>query len=160
MVLRTGKETERCGLGGAGKLCGRPLSLLIVKRHTVDSHFQGSKKENALIVADAYQGLLMITNIDSVTERPNQHVLAIGASTDELSYRLQFLNAVVQTPDGSLYITETSTTFQRRRIFYAAFDGRPTGRLLQYTKDTGVRVVADKLFMPIGLAVSHDGNRY
>jgi sugar lactone lactonase YvrE len=58
-----------------------------------------------------------------------------------------------------LYITETSQTFQRRRIFHAIFDGRPNGRLLRYTKDEEgegtVRVVANNLFMPNGITLSH-----
>ena len=58
---------------------------------------------------------------------------------------------------GDIYITETSQHFQRRRIFYAAMDGKPTGRLLRYQPTHGVvEVVANNLFIPNGVALSHD----
>ena len=164
--------------------CGRPLGMIVVKRSTVDPDFPVKETtttttttniddEDVLIVTDAYRGLLMITNIydDDVT-RVEVVTLAIGAEDDDDEYTFRLLNAVVQDPsDGSLYITETSRTFQRRRIFYAAFDGRPDGRLLKYTvrtesatengEDGGVgtrrgtvHAVAENLYMPNGITMS------
>jgi hypothetical protein len=68
------------------------------------------------------------------------------------------LNAVVKVPSSSdIYLTESSQQFKRRRIFYAAMDGRATGRLLRYRHDTGVvEVVANNIFMPNGITLSHD----
>ena len=164
--------------------CGRPLGMIVVKRSTVDPVYSMNaattnitdieKEEDVLIVTDAYRGLLMITNIyDDDTTNVEVVTLAIGAEDDDDEYTFRLLNAVVQDPsDGSLYITETTRTFQRRRIFYAVFDGRPNGRLLKYsnpkktqvgakgekggvgTKAGTVHVVAEDLYMPNGITMS------
>jgi len=87
------------------------------------------------------------------------HTLATRAKTDPPDYKFALLNAVVQIPNGDIYLTETSQKFQRRRIFHAFMDGAPTGRLLRYRRDEGgvVEVVAENIFMANGIALSHDG---
>mmetsp|Transcript_14094 Transcript_14094/g.33885 ORF Transcript_14094/g.33885 Transcript_14094/m.33885 type:complete len:371 (-) Transcript_14094:1083-2195(-) len=157
--------------------CGRPLGMIVVKRSTVDPDFSVNETtttvedEDVLIVTDAYRGLLMVTNIyDDGATSVEVITLAIGAEEDDDEYTFRLLNAVVQDPsDGSLYITETSRTFQRRRIFHAVFDGRPNGRLLKYSvqkeTETGenggvgtrtgmVHAVAQNLYMSNGITMS------
>lgn len=154
------KMEGKCGKGGPGdmtnteSLCGRPLGIKIVKRSSVDPTLDGDD-EDVLVVADSYHGLLMISGIYG--ENAKLRILATRANTDDQGYRFHLLNALVQTPDGALYITETSTSFSRRRIFHAIMDGKPTGRLLKYTKERGVEVLVDKLLMPNGIAISHNG---
>jgi len=152
---------EKCSVwGGPADLtntelkCGRPLGLLLVKRSTVEDHPDEDEDEDVLVVADSVRGLLMITGIYG--NDAQMTVLATRANSDEDDYSFSLLNAAVQTPNGSLYVTETSTQFYRRRIFYAALEGRKTGRLLRYTKGQGMEVVADSLFVPNGIALSHD----
>jgi len=81
------------------------------------------------------------------------------------------LNALVQDSNnngnGDVYLTETSQKFQRRRIFHAAMDGTPTGRLLRYRREGSgggghggygeVEVLAENIYMANGVALSHDG---
>ncbi len=170
-LVRTGENDESCGKGGPSdetnteQLCGRPLGIKIVKRSTVDpdpsynSKVNKKKKaedEDVLVVADAYIGLLMISGIYGDSSHSQRHILSTRAVTDPQTYSFQLLNALVQTPDGTLYITETSQQIQRRRIFHAVLDGKSTGRLLKYTRDRGVEVVAEGLYMPNGIALSHD----
>ena len=159
-VSRTGADDKNCGKGGPSdttnneELCGRPLGMKIVKRSSVDNNINIDDDEDVLVVADAYKGLLMVSGI--FEDDGKVHVLATRANWDDKNYTFQLLNGIVQAPDGSLYISETTQYFQRRRILHAAFDGRSTGRLLRYTKDEGVKVVAENIYMPNGLTLSHD----
>mmetsp|Transcript_3673 Transcript_3673/g.6451 ORF Transcript_3673/g.6451 Transcript_3673/m.6451 type:complete len:428 (-) Transcript_3673:154-1437(-) len=160
-VEPSGPEAPKCGSGGptdttdTERICGRPLGLLVVKRHTVDPDFAGSSDEDSLVVADACKGLLLVTGIYGNAAK--LHVMATRAQSDKGDYSFHLLNAVVQAPDGSLYFTETSQQFSRRRIFHAVFDGHATGRLLRYQASSGnVEVVADKIYMPNGITLSHD----
>ena len=161
-VIRTGEDSEKCGKGGPAdttkteEFCGRPLGMKLIKRSSIDST-DYDEDEDVLVVADAYKGLLMISGIYAEKENGGKvHTLATRAETDAKDYKFKLLNGIVQAPDGSVYISETTQYFQRRRIFHAAFDGRPTGRLLRYSKGKGVEVVAEDLYMSNGLALSHD----
>ena len=160
---RTGDVDEvgskTCGKGGPADIsnseekCGRPLGLWLTSRQSVDIHVETDK--DVLLVADAYKGFIIFTNVYG--EQPKMYTLATRAVSDPSEYNFKLLNAVVQIPNGDIYITETSQHFQRRRIFHAAMDGKPTGRLLRYQPTQGVvEVVADKLFLPNGLTLSHD----
>ena len=132
--------------------------MWLTSRQSVDKQFKSESfetDEDVLLVADGYKGFIMFTNIYG--EHPKMHTLATRTVTDPSDYTFKLLNAIVQIPNGDIYITETSQHFQRRRIFYAAMDGKPTGRLLRYQPTQGVvEVVANNLFIPNGVALSHD----
>lgn len=153
-LVRTGEDNANCGKGGSTDTndteenCGRPLGMMIVNKSSVTDE-ANADEEGVLLIADAYRGLLFFDFGES-----KLITLATRHTSDSLPFQL--LNGVVQAPDGSIYFTETSRDFKRRRIFWAAFDGRPTGRLLKYTTQKGVEVVADEIYMPNGLTVSHD----
>ena len=161
-VIRTGEDHFLCGKGGPAdttdteRICGRPLGLALVKRSTVDPRATSKQQQDQdVLVALDTLGLFLITNIyHEESTAPTKRILATHANGDTKPFHL--LNAVQQTPDGSLYITETSTQFPRRRIFYAAHDAHPTGRLLRYTKANGVDVLLNNLYMPNGITLSHD----
>ena len=161
-VIRTGEDEAKCGMGGPAdstnteEMCGRPLGMKIVRRSSIDN-LKYDEDEDVIVVADAYKGLLMISGIFNEKENGgNVHTIATRAKTDGKDYKFQLLNGIVQAPDGSIYISETTQYFKRRRIFHAVFDGSPTGRLLRYSKGKGVEVVAKDLYMANGLALSHD----
>jgi len=153
---RTGNVGEdmskQCGKGGPADLnnmeefCGRPLGMYY------------NEDDDTLLVADAYKGFIKVSNLYSNQEQQaKMHTLATRAISDSEDYTFKLLNAVVKVPSGDIYLTETSQQFKRRRIFYAAMDGRATGRLLRYKHDTGVvEVVAKNIFMPNGMTLSHD----
>mmetsp|Transcript_11505 Transcript_11505/g.28336 ORF Transcript_11505/g.28336 Transcript_11505/m.28336 type:complete len:388 (-) Transcript_11505:117-1280(-) len=136
---RTGEDDPNCGKDiDLEPKCGRPLGL----------HLTNGGK--ALLIADGYKGLLSL-DLESRTFS----VLATNASDGT---PLQLLNSVQENEGGSvIYITDTSTEFQRRRIFWAVFSGKPTGRLLAYHhSNKSLEVVIDNLFMPNGLTFDHD----
>ena len=126
--------------------------------------------DDVLLVADAYHGLLMITNIhrnddnssntttiiNTTTTSAKMQILATRADIDPTNYKFQLLNSLVQLSNGDIYMTETSTKHQRRRIFHAFMEGSSTGRLLRYRKG-GVTVMANNIYMANGLSISHDG---
>lgn len=165
-------EDSKCGRGGPADdnnmeaKCGRPLGLWMSSRASVDPGFTSEVRktrrqaegidEDVLIVADAYKGFIMVTDIYG--SEAKMHTLATRADTDPPDYNFSLLNGIVQTPsNGHVYMTETSQQFQRRRIFHAVMDGHPTGRLLRYRRETGVvEVVAKNIFMANGIALSHD----
>lgn len=123
--------------------------------------------DDVLLVADAYHGLLMITNIHpkdddsnttiiNTTSSAKMQILATRADIDPTNYKFQLLNSLVQLSNGDIYMTETSTKYQRRRIFHAFMEGSSTGRLLRYRKGS-VTVMANNIYMANGLSISHDG---
>eukprot|EP01062_Namystynia_karyoxenos_P049400 TRINITY_DN37833_c0_g1_i1.p1 TRINITY_DN37833_c0_g1~~TRINITY_DN37833_c0_g1_i1.p1 ORF type:complete len:425 (+),score=132.21 TRINITY_DN37833_c0_g1_i1:73-1347(+) len=155
-VVRTGEVLSGCGRGGPGEkeapedVCGRPLGLRTARRGDIVAG--GDPEEEVLVVCDAYKGLLMVSGLAG---RAEVTVLARRAPGDPHDFRL--LNDLVQAPDGSIYFTETSTEFQRRRIGYALFSGRPRGRLLRYRRGGGVEVVLPNITVPNGVTLAHGG---
>jgi len=114
----------------------------------------GPKDEEVLIVADSSKGLLCV--MDPHGSKPSVVVLASTAHDKEKPFMLT--NDLVQLPNGTIYFTETSREFHRRRILYAFMSGRKTGRLLSYCpKSRRVSVVLDHLYIPNGIEVSIDG---
>ena len=159
-IGRTGADYEQCGKGGPAddnnmeEECGRPLGLWLTSRSSVDKT-DNVKDEDVLLVADSYKGFLMVTGI---YEHSSQiHTLASRALSDPPDYTFKLLNAAVQVDNGDIYLTETTQQFGRRRIFYAALDGNPTGRILRYRPSGVVEVVAENIYMPNGITLSHDG---
>ena len=181
-----GPGDDHATFGPSEYTCGRPLGLWLSTRRRmipalVDDDHPPRRDENVndeessaldddddddvLLVADAYHGLLMITNIhqndDSnttiiSTTSAKMHIMATRADIDPTNYKFQLLNSLVQLSNGDIYMTETSTKYQRRRIFHAFMEGSSTGRLLRY-REGSVTVVANNIYMANGLSISHDG---
>lgn len=164
-IARTGAGAVTCGVDGekwAGPAdvhgreaaCGRPLGLRVLRRKLLVS--SGDPDEEVLVVADAYSGLLMVSGLARPTGESVVDVLATRAQGDDPRKPFSLLNDVAVTADGDVYFTETSRTFQRRRIMYAVFDGRPDGRLLKWDRARGVAVVVrDRLLLPNGVTPMH-----
>lgn len=167
VIKRTGRfhSSGRCGDGGPADLtgteptCGRPLGLRAARRSLVlPSNPGASPDEEVLLVADAYYGLLCVLHPHGGEgPAPGMLTLATRARGDPEGANFTMPNDVVVAPDGTVYFTETSTEYQRRRIFYAALSGKPTGRLLAWRDGKGAKVVAKNLWMPNGLTLSTDG---
>ena len=182
-----GPGDDHATYGPSEYLCGRPLGLWLSTRTKMmpvleeteeDDHPRHDENVNndessvlddddddVLLVADAYHGLLMITNIHQNdnsnttiinTTSAKMQILATRADTDPTNYKFQLLNSLVQLSNGDIYMTETSTKHQRRRIFHAFMEGTSAGRLLRYRKGS-VTVMADNIYMANGLSISHDG---
>uniref|UniRef100_A0ACD5XYS7 Uncharacterized protein n=1 Tax=Avena sativa TaxID=4498 RepID=A0ACD5XYS7_AVESA len=119
--------------------CGRPLGLKFYNR------------TGELYVADAYFGLRVVSPEDNVS-RP------LGSEQDGSPF--SFANGVeIDQETGAVYITETSTRFQRREFLNIVISGDATGRLLKYDPNSNeVEVLADSLAFPNGLLMSEDGS--
>jgi len=169
---RGGDYGRRCGSGGPSDdhpihgpsehICGRPLGMWLSPPPPGRSSTRRREDGDVLLIADAYRGLLSVTgNIYGPGPAKGVRVLATRADSDPPEYTFALLNSVLQIPDdsgGDVYMTETSTRFQRRRIFHAFMDGAPDGRLLRYRPKEGtVEVAAKGIYMANGLALTHDG---
>jgi hypothetical protein len=171
---RGGDYGRRCGSGGPSDdhpihgpsehICGRPLGMWLSTPSSGRTTTTRRREDDVLLVADAYRGLLSVSGNIYGLPGPGKaevRVLATRADSDPPGYKFALLNSVLQIPDdsgGDVYMTETSTRFQRRRIFHAVMDGAPDGRLLRYRpKEKTVEVVADGIYMANGLALTHDG---
>mmetsp|Transcript_9412 Transcript_9412/g.27652 ORF Transcript_9412/g.27652 Transcript_9412/m.27652 type:complete len:407 (-) Transcript_9412:143-1363(-) len=161
-LIRTGEDHASCGKGGPGDststevICGRPLGMRLVRRKALVG---GPGDEDALIVADAYKGLLMVTGLRPGQEPKKQLLLDRCGDSPR---KLKLLNDLAVGPDGTIYMTETSSKFDRRRIFNAVLDGHADGRVYALTpKGDGsleCEVLADDIFMANGVTLSHDKN--
>ncbi|MQM03949.1 hypothetical protein Taro_036740 [Colocasia esculenta] len=73
----------------------------------------------------------------------------------------RFTNGIdIDHETGTVYLTDSSTRFQRREFILATSQaGDKTGRLMRYDPATGeLRVLLDELSFPNGVALSRDGN--
>lgn len=163
-IARTGFSNSICDdWGGPADLndlegaCGRPLGMRLTKRRFLVSH--GDADEDVLVVCDAYSGLLMVSDLHLPGDmQATVTKLAMKTPGDASKYRFHLLNDVAVMNDGSIYFTETSTRWQRNRIFYAVMDGHSTGRLLRWNVEKGsVAVVLSNLLLPNGITPAHDG---
>ncbi|GAB5372947.1 hypothetical protein AAMO2058_001708000 [Amorphochlora amoebiformis] len=140
-LARTGVNDSECGSSiELEPRCGRPLGMHL-----------DPLNPNKLFIVDGYKGFL------EMDLKTNQ-ITTLATHTEDGS-PLVLPNSVLPSSDGLIiYITDTSVTYQRRRIFHAAFSGIPTGRLLAYHRSNGsISIIREGLLMPNGMA--HDYHR-
>ncbi|KAK9669844.1 hypothetical protein RND81_13G158700 [Saponaria officinalis] len=112
---------------------GRPLGIAI----------SGAQ----LIVADAYQGLLRISE-DEKTE-------VLTNEAEGVKFRLT--DGVDVAEDGTIYFTDASYKYQLHEHLNDIFEYRPYGRLLSFNPNTNeTKVLLRDLYFPNGVAVSPD----
>ena len=89
--------------------CGRPLGMRF-------------DHEGFLIVIDTYLGLFKV-NVDT------GHVTKLYSSSEEVAgKRPMFLNDLDIASDGSIYISDSSTKWDRRHNRLGIYENRPDGR--------------------------------
>ena len=114
---------------------GRPLGLAF------DS-------AGVLYVADAFQGLLKLGADGTLTP--------LATEADGVPFR--FTNDLDFGPEGRLYFTDASDTYDQAHYKHDLIENRPHGRLLVYDPVTGqTRVLLDGLYFANGVAVSPEG---
>ncbi|KAJ4978985.1 hypothetical protein NE237_009765 [Protea cynaroides] len=119
-------------------ICGRPLGLRFYK------------KTGELYIADAYFGLLKVGP---------EGGLATPLATEAEGVPLRFTNDLDIDDEGNVYLTDSSTKYQRRNFIQLVFSAEDSGRVLKYdpiTKETTVLV--RNLQFPNGLSLSKDGS--
>ncbi|XP_074294405.1 protein STRICTOSIDINE SYNTHASE-LIKE 6-like [Silene latifolia] len=112
---------------------GRPLGVAL----------SGSQ----LIVADAYQGLLRITE--------DKKIEVLTNAAEGLKFNLT--DGVDVGKDGTIYFTDASYKYQFHDYLYDILEGRPHGRLLSFNPNTNeTKVLLHNLYFPNGVAISPD----
>lgn len=91
--------------------CGRPLGLRF-------------NKDGYLIVADAYLGLYKV-DVDS-----GKFEQLISSVQEINGKRPRFLNDLDIASDGTIYLSDSSTKWDRRHNRLAIMESRPDGRLV------------------------------
>jgi len=114
---------------------GRPLGL------------EMDPRDGALIVCDAYRGLLKTDQTGHI------RVLADSYA----GRRLKFTNNAAVAADGTIYFTDSSTRFRIEHYKHDLLEHRPNGRIFRYQPGAGdLDLIADGLYFPNGLALAPD----
>lgn len=115
---------------------GRPLGLM---------HDAGGR----LIVCDAVKGLLAID--------PAGTIQTLTAEADGVPYK--FTDALDIGADGSIYFSDASSKWGVHDFMLDYLEGRPLGRLIRYSPQTGqAEVLAKDLYFANGVALSAQGD--
>jgi 2-keto-4-pentenoate hydratase/2-oxohepta-3-ene-1,7-dioic acid hydratase in catechol pathway/sugar lactone lactonase YvrE len=126
------------GSGAAGLFAdthGRPLGLEVDPR------------DGALIVCDAYRGLLRVEQTGRVRVLAGTH----GGR------RLKFTNNAAVASDGTVYFSDSSTRFRIEHYKQDLLEHRPSGRVFRYRpSDASLDLIADGLYFPNGVALAPD----
>ncbi|MDG2137739.1 MAG: SMP-30/gluconolactonase/LRE family protein [Luminiphilus sp.] len=113
---------------------GRPLGMIF-------------DQQGALIVADAYQGLLTIGRDGKVETLVDQYE----------GRRLQFVDDVDIAADGTIYFSDASMGFEFHNNLLDFYEGSMTGRLFAYSPQTqSIELLLDGLFFANGVALGPD----
>ena len=114
---------------------GRPLGLEVDPR------------DGALIVCDAYRGLLRVEETG--------HVRVLADSYG--GRRLKFTNNAAVAADGTVYFSDSSTRFRIEHYKQDLLEHRPNGRIFRYHPSAAeLDLVADGLYFPNGVALAPD----
>jgi len=120
--------------------CGRPLGLAF--------DLQGN-----LLVCDSYAGLVRL-NLSPSGDYLSKEVLI----SEVEGLPLRFANAIVVSPTGRVFFTDSSTKYHRRHWIYDAMESRALGRLIEADLETRTaKVLARGLHFANGLTLSPDG---
>lgn len=133
-IAYTGSYSSECGSLHMESICGRPLGIR-----------PDPTNKDALIVTDAYMGLLRVNVLNGNVEtlvRPQDYGLTLMNDLD--------------IDHNIIYFSNTGR-FPRNQIHKMLIEAQPTGSILAYDMKTGVvKVIASDLIMPNGVTLTHD----
>jgi len=114
---------------------GRPLGL------------EADPRDGALIVCDAYRGLLRVDQAG--------HARVLADTYD--GRRLKFANNAAVAADGTVYFSDSSSRFHIEHYKQDLLEHRPNGRVFRCRPPAvGLELVADGLYFPNGVALTPD----
>ncbi|WP_422749820.1 SMP-30/gluconolactonase/LRE family protein [Mycobacterium sp. WMMD1722] len=115
---------------------GRPLGLTVAR-------------DGRILVCDSPRGLLAL---DPDTGRLEPLVEEVGGR------HLQFCSNVIETDDGTIYFTESTSAFTYAHFKGAVLEARGRGGLFRRDPDGTVTTLADDLYFTNGVTVTADGS--
>lgn len=109
-----------------------------------------SKNDSELYVIDSSLGLLRV-NVESRS-------MEVLISKNKSSTPINFLNDLIQLPNGSFLITDSSLKYSRYDNQLEGLECRANGQLLVYNPaDDSLHAVLKELHFPNGLCMSREG---
>lgn len=115
---------------------GRPLGLHVAR-------------DGRVLICDSHRGLLALDPASG----------ALTTLTDSAAgHQLKFCSNVAETPDGTIYFTESTTDFHFEHFLAAVLEARDNGGLYRLNPDGTVDTVVSGLYFANGLTVTADGS--
>ncbi|MCZ8379158.1 SMP-30/gluconolactonase/LRE family protein [Mycobacterium sp. CPCC 205372] len=115
---------------------GRPLGLAVAR-------------DGRLLVCDSPRGLLTLDPGTGVVQPLVEHVDG---------RHLQFCSNVIETADGTIYFTESTSAFSYQHFKGAVLEARGRGGLFRRSVDGAVSTVLDGLYFTNGVTPTADGS--
>jgi sugar lactone lactonase YvrE len=132
-IVRITPDGQTTVVGDTG---GRPLGLAVAR-------------DGRLLVCDSPRGLLAMDTASGKFE----------TVVDEVDgRRLQFCSNVIETPDGTIYFTESTSAFTYAHYLGAIFEARARGSLFRRDPDGTVLTVVPGLYFANGVTPTADGS--
>ena len=132
-IVRISSDGQPTVVGETG---GRPLGLAVAR-------------DGRLLVCDSPRGLLAMDTDSGKFE----------TLVEEVDGRhLQFCSNVTETPDGTIYFTESTSAFTYPHFKGAIMEARPRGGLFRRDADGTVLTVVPGLYFANGLTQTADGS--
>ncbi|XP_059173271.1 adipocyte plasma membrane-associated protein-like [Physella acuta] len=124
------------------KTCGQMLSL------------RRDPTTGLLVALDTYRGLFTVNPLTGQTQQIFSSATLINGR------RPVHLNDMVISPNGVIFMTDSSDVYTYPNDVYICMDGRPTGRLIAYEIKSGIttEVLAKTFNFPNGLELTADGD--
>ena len=113
---------------------GRPLGLAVAR-------------DGRLLICDSHRGLL---RYDPATETLETLVAEVAGRA------LTFCSNVVESSDGTIFFTESTSRFHYEYYKGSVVEGRPTGSLFRRDPDGTVSVLASNLYFANGVTLTAD----
>jgi sugar lactone lactonase YvrE len=113
---------------------GRPLGLAVTR-------------DGRLLICDSHRGLL---RYDQGADTMETLVAEVGGRP------LTFCSNVVESSDGTIFFTESTSRFHYEYYKGSVVEGRPTGSLFRRDADGTVRILASDLYFANGVTLTAD----
>ncbi|MBV8789373.1 MAG: SMP-30/gluconolactonase/LRE family protein [Mycobacterium sp.] len=115
---------------------GRPLGLHIAR-------------DGRVLICDSHRGLLALDPASGML-----HVLADGVA----GRRFKFCSNVTETPDGTIYFTESTSDYHFEQFTAPIVEARGTGGLYRLDASGAVSTLVDGLYFANGVTPTVDGS--
>ncbi len=115
---------------------GRPLGLHIAR-------------DGRVLICDSHRGLLALD--------PSSGTLDVLVES-VVGRRLKFCSNVTETPDGTIYFTESTSDFHFEHFGAPILEARGTGGLYRLGADGAVSILVDGLYFANGVTATADGS--